>query len=189
MTQKAPSDEAPADLLSKLVEAIRADEVAGLSNVETLISEYPHDPRLQFLRGSLLAGLRRYDEAHDAMAKSIEIAPGYAVARFQLGFLDLTSGDAPSAQLTWAPLLNRPEDDALRLFVEGLEHLIRDEFEQCIAVSTRGIACNTENPVISGDMTLIIQKAREHLAAPQPADESVSATHFLLRQYTSPTKH
>ena len=76
----------------------------GLAATDAALADYPADPRLLFLRGSLLAGLQRYDEARAAIAGAVELAPEFAIARFQLGFLQLTSGAAREAETTWAPL-------------------------------------------------------------------------------------
>jgi len=173
----------PDDRLMAGVEAARDGDETGLAHIEALIGEYPSDPRLHFMRGSMLAGLKRYGEAHEAMGRAIDIAPGFAVARFQLGLLQLSSGDAVAAETTWAPLHALPEESSLRLFVVGLGHLIRDEFEATITTLEQGIALNTENPPMNRDMRLIIDGAREKLGSSGDGDEATSSAHLLLQQY------
>ena len=190
MREPTQNGECPANLISGAVSAVGKDQIRGLAQIESLVLDYPYDARLHFLRGSLLAGLQRYGEAHEAMSRAVKIAPQYAVARFQLGFLELTSGDPAAAEVTWSPLQDLSPDDALRIFVLGLNHLIRDEFGQAIDVLTEGIAKNVENPTISNDMQLIIEKAGEALGAQQSTDEPISSAHLLLQQYASKmTKH
>ncbi|HEX8669688.1 MAG TPA: hypothetical protein VF727_15085 [Allosphingosinicella sp.] len=182
-----------ADLAAAL-EALGRDDAAGLAAVEALAVRYPRDARLHFLAGSVMAGQQRYGEARDRMGRAVALVPGYAVARFQLGLLELSSGDAAAAEAVWLPLEKRPEDDALRLFAAGLRYLARDEFEEAVAHLRRGIANNDEHPLISRDMQMVIDEAEakraEAGAAAEPEAAPISATHLLLQQYAAKsTKH
>jgi tetratricopeptide (TPR) repeat protein len=188
-------DEAcPAAALAEALETLGQDEHGGLTQVELLSARYPRDARLHFLAGSVLAGQQRYADARQRMATAVELAPGYAVARFQLGLLDLSSGDAATAEEVWLPLQERGEEDALRLFAAGLRHLARDQFEEAIDLLRRGIARNEEHPLISRDMQMVIDEAEakraEAGASLEPEPTPLSATHMLLQQYaTKSTKH
>ena len=185
-----PLDECPAAELAAAVDALKNDTDRGLERVEELLDTYGRDARLHFLRGSVLAGMGRFGEAHQAMRAAVDIAPDYAVARFQLGFLEFTSGDAAAATATWQRLQQRQPDDALRLFALGLQSLARDEFAQAVATLELGITRNTENPAMSRDMQLIIDTAREKLGEVSPADEPTSSAHLLLQQSAAKaTKH
>ncbi len=124
------------------------------------------------------------------MAEAVAIAPAYAIARFQLGFLELTSGDAAAAVSTWGPLGQLPQGDPLRLFSQGLQHLARDEFETAIELLERGVAANTEIPALNGDMRLIIDKTNETRVQGPAAEEPMSSAHMLLQQNAAKaTKH
>src|SRR3954470_21434795 len=103
----------PGDVLDALVAQLSQDDDGGLATLAEMLVSWPLDPRLHFLQGSVLAGLQRYEEGRRAMARAVEIAPDYALARFQLGFLDLTSGRALDAVAVWTPLANLPEDEPL----------------------------------------------------------------------------
>lgn len=181
--------ECPAERLSALIADIQADAAQGLDAVFTALADYPADARLHFLQGSLLAGAQRYGEAHDAMRKAVEIAPGFEIARFQLGFLQLTSGDAGAAEETWRPLADLAQAHPLRLFSIGLNHLARDDFAQAIALLKEGIARNTENLPVNRDMGLLLQKAQEALDGPASGNEVTSATDLLLREFGDRTRH
>jgi Flp pilus assembly protein TadD len=190
MAEQASPDTCPADLLAEAIETTRRDDAEGLRRVEVLARDYPRDARLHFLLGSLLAGLGRYGEAHAAMRAAVEIAPGYAIARFQLGFLELTSGDAAAAEATWRPLLELPPTDPLRLFAGGLGHLARDEFAAATDLLAQGMARNTDNPAMNADMQLLIDRMRETQADQARRDEPISVAHLLLRQYVDKsTRH
>jgi tetratricopeptide (TPR) repeat protein len=179
----------PQPQLDDLVAAIRRDEAQGLNRLGALLEEYPRDARLHFLQGSVLAGQQRYAEAHEAIAKAVALAPELWVARFQLGFLELTSGDPGAAEATWAPFERLPQDYYLSLFVHGLRRLMRDEFPETIRLLGAGIQRNVDNPAMNHDMQLIIDTLQVAGPPPDAEAEPVSAAQLLLRQYAGKTRH
>lgn len=173
------------ETLAELLGVAQQDTQSGIAAIEAVLREYPDDPRLHFLKGSLLIGEKRFIAAHSALSNALRLDPGYDLARFQLGFFELTSGEADAAVATWQRLKDLPEDSYLRLFVEGLEHLIADRFEPCIQVLRDGIARNQENLPLNNDMELIIARCQELTSASPGAgkagtEEAVSATSLLL---------
>lgn len=162
-----------------ILEAGNGDEIA---TVDRLLSTYPQDPRLHFLRGSLLAGIGRPIEALAALKKAVDLAPDFTIARFQLGFFQLTSGEAGDALSTWGPLALLPDGHYLRSFVAGLTYLIRDEFPQAVEQLKRGISANDENLPLNRDMQLIIDRIIE--IDRDEEDRTMSATSLLLDQLT-----
>ena len=175
--------------------------VANLSNPDTndvealdqILAQYPDDPRLHFMRGSVLAGMSEHNKAHAALSRAVEIAPEYAIARYQLGFFELTGGEADRALSTWGPLLKAPKDNYLRVFVEGMVHVIRDEFPEAIATFERGIKLNDENPPMNGDIELLMRELKMKMddtgkgGSDDDGDgsETTSATSLLLGQFGS----
>jgi len=87
--------------LQDLVSALEGGATDDIDRTDRLIAEYPEDGRLHFLRGSMLAGIGRSIEALAALRKAVEFAPDMAIARFQLGFFLLTSGEAAEALSVW----------------------------------------------------------------------------------------
>ena len=172
----------PDERLAEALQLAGSDDSAGLARVAALLDDHPGDPRLHFLHGSLLAGAGRFEEARSAMGRSVDIAPDYAIARFQLGLLELSSGDAAAACATLDPLARDEAEAALPLFARGLQSLARDELAAARALLRRGIAVNSEHPLVSRDMELIIAGIDETGAAGGEADQDVSAADFLLRQ-------
>lgn len=177
----------PDDRLQVALAAMQRDDEEGLGELSRLIAVYPLDPRLFFLKGSLLAGTQRYEEGRSEMRRAVEIAPDYALARFQLGFLEFTSGLPVEATQTWAPLLHLEEHSSFRLLALGLNHFARDEFTEAERFIHMGMAGNTEHPLINGDMQLLLDemhaKAAEVEHAPVDGVPQTSAAHQLLQQF------
>ncbi|MFT4025389.1 MAG: hypothetical protein QM676_01110 [Novosphingobium sp.] len=189
-----PADDmlCPAEPLDALVAQLQHDDEGGLARLGELLASWPLDPRLHFLQGSVLAGQQRYDEGRRAMARAVEVAPEYALARFQLGFLDLTSGRALDAIAVWTPLAALPDDEPLRVLAEGLSNLAADQFSEARRLLKRGMELNKANPLVNADMQLILDQI-ENLpdgprpeasrpAAPAEADVPASAVDLLLQQ-------
>jgi tetratricopeptide (TPR) repeat protein len=173
--------------MQELAQAMQADE-DQMERVEALLDEFPEDARLHFLRGSMLIGKGRLIEAHRALSRAVALAPDFDIARFQLGFFQLTSGEAENALETWGRLDRLPDGHYLRKFVEGLRCLIRDEFANTIETLQQGIALNQENPPLNRDMQLIVDQCRPLLAGARTVDESgesASETSLILQQFTN----
>ena len=136
------------------------------------------------MKGSLLAGSGRAIEAHRCMSRAVELAPDYSLARYQLGFFELTSGRPQQALSTWGPLLAEGEESCFRKFVEGMTHLIRDEFPAAIALFEQGMALNRANEPINDDVRLLIGECRR-LQGQNQSDPSPehSATSVILGQF------
>jgi tetratricopeptide (TPR) repeat protein len=171
----------PEGTLREMLEAMAADEAGAAGRLEALLGTYPEDSRLHFLHGSLLAAAGHFGAAQDSIARAIRIAPDYAIARFQLGFLQFTSGDAAAATVTWRPLLERGGGDALRLFVEGLEALAVDDFPGAAERLRRGIAANDVNPPLNADMERLLNEI-EARRSPAEEETPLSLTQLALQQ-------
>ncbi len=181
MTGTCPDGE-----IETLMTALASGAEDGFSQLEMLVSRYPADARLHFLRGSLLIGAGRAIEAHAALSEAVALAPDYAIARFQLGFFELTSGEPARARRSWEPLARQlaPEHYLMR-FTNGLCALIEDRFDAAIAELEAGIAANDENLPLNGDMQLIIAECRKQLGSSE-AEGEASATSLLLGQFATP---
>jgi Flp pilus assembly protein TadD len=178
------------ETLDSLVTAIAAGAKDEIEKTDALIARYPDDARLHFLRGSMLVGIGRSYEALPALKKAVELAPDMAIARFQLGFFLLTSGDPAQALSVWGPLALLPESDYLRTFVGGLTHLIRDEFADATRLLREGIETNQDNPPLNRDMALILGEIERLDADGGSPSGDVSAASMLLGQYApKPTTH
>lgn len=180
------------DAIARLAELANGDDQAGLDEADRLLRTHPADPRLHFLKGSLLAALRHYEAGEAAMAYAVLLAPGYEIARFQLGLLQLSSAKPDAARTTLAPLLDLADDNPLKLFAEGLTLLIGDELAQAIDRLEAGIARNQMNPALNRDMQMLIDETRKGLDAgsDQAEPEPLSSTQQLLQSFAQrQTRH
>ena len=150
----------------------------------------------QFLLGAEFAALGNMDQAEAAFANATLLAPGFPMARYQLGLLQFSSGRAGVALLTWQPLLELPETDPLPHFVRGFAALAQDRFEEALQHYREGLALNTTNRALSSDIEKVvagIHALAPHVApmnaeAPAAAEveaevEAESGNHVLLANY------
>lgn len=190
MGTRQDMDRAPDEDMANLLQMLANSDEGDHSDIDTMLMKFPDDARLHFLKGSTLAGNGRALEAHRSLSRAVEIAPDFAIARFQLGFFELTSGEAGIALETWAPLDTLDGRHYLRYFVEGLRALIADHFADCITALEAGIAVNQENIPLNNDMKLIIDQCSDLVkgAEGDPGEGAMSATALLLHQFDPTTK-
>lgn len=174
----------PDDVLQAVLAEISQDAEQALAHMDELLQLYGGDARLHFLRGSVLAGAERYAEGRVAMRRAVDVAPDYTLARFQLGLLELSMGEATVAQSTWLPLLELPSDNSLNRFVTGLNKMLEGEFASAISLLEEGMALNTELAPMNRDMALMVSEMRSKLEAQPVAEDVESDAHFLLKQYS-----
>ncbi|HEX8611904.1 MAG TPA: tetratricopeptide repeat protein [Telluria sp.] len=157
--------------------ALEADRLgnsgASLSYLKEAVGRADATAPAHLLLGAGYAQLQMYDRAAAEMESALAVDPTFAIARFQLGLLQLTSGDGERAMSTLLPLQELDEQHALHQFGSGLIHLMRNEFAATLACMARGMELNTDNPALNTDMQLIVDKVNalppEALAAAAPA--------------------
>lgn len=179
------SDRCPDDLLAAALVSVDQDSEAGLASISELLSSYGRDPRLHFLRGSLLVS-KAPQAAEAAMSEALKCEPGFAICRFQLGLLQLSSGNPAAAVRTWGPLGSLGESHPLRILALGLRRLSEDRFSEARELLLQGIALNAENEAVNADMQLLL----DELDRRESESEPVSSAHQLLQQsQTRKTMH
>ncbi|WP_172448606.1 tetratricopeptide repeat protein [Caulobacter mirabilis] len=119
-----------------------ADRAKGAAQIQELLAFYPEDPRLHYAAGALLAAERKYEAAMAAMTRSLEIAPHFSQARFQLGLLAIRAGDCARARSALAPLLDLSLDEPLRHLAEGLDHLLAHRLDEAVECLRFGMIVN-----------------------------------------------
>ena len=140
----------------------------------------------QFLLGAEFAALGDMGQAEAAFANATLLAPGFPMARYQLGLLQFSSGRAAIALLTWQPLLDLPATDPLPHFVKGFAALAQDHFEEALHHYQQGLVLNTTNEALSGDIEKVISGIRALVPGTPHAPAATSDApdnHVLLANY------
>jgi len=182
------------DLLREAMAASQSgDSETAIGLLEQLHTRGP-DARAAYLLGAEHAQRGAYDAAEAYLREAARLDPALGTAHLQLGLLLLTQGRVDDAVAAWRGLDPLPETDPLQRFRVGLQHLARDEFPACLAALGDGMAANTANPALNGDMQRIVERVQELLAAVAPAAaDATPADHLFLSAYRSdgggPTRH
>lgn len=152
------------ELLMLAARATRRDETQrALDYVSRALQLQPTNAAALHLRGGLHASLRDYGRALQDFERAVECDPDLGVARFQLGLLHLTSGRITEADAAWQRLDELAESHPLRLFKQGMLHLVRDEFQDCLEALQRGMTANRENQSLNRDMQVIVTRVQAAL--------------------------
>lgn len=140
--------------------------------------------RRRFALASGLAADGRIEEAHAEFAEAVQLAPHWPIARYQFGLLQFSSGRAVAALLTWAPLLNLDESSGFPHFVRGFDALARDDFAQAKSHFRTGLAIQSDNPAVAGDIEKILARI-DHLEAGATVTEAEreEPSHVLVANY------
>lgn len=182
-----PTDPPLSDTLQRALEAsARNDTDAALSLLQQAGAEAPSSALPQFLLAAEFAQLGRIAEAEAAYANAVLLAPDLHIARYELGTLQFTSGRAALALVTWQPLMQLPDSDALKLFVKGYAELAQDAFDAALDWFTRGMAANTANAALNANIRLLvagIEKAKAANSPPDAAAPEPEGSHFLVSNY------
>lgn len=193
MQQDSTDYQAFEDMIHEGLEASRAGNMdRALEKFRDSMVIFPSSGLPHFLSGAELAQGGLLEEAEAAFSAAILLSPTLKMARFQLGLLQYTSGRVNVALLTWAPLADAADTDPVKQFVHGFTALAVDDFEAALAFFRQGIAFNQENPPLSRDMQLvvdrIIQKISPEAASKSPGSDAATANsetdeHVLLANY------
>ena len=155
--------------LDLFAEASAADPSSGL----------PH-----FLIGSEQASAGDFAAAEPALARAVLLAPGFPLARYQLGLLQFTAGRAAVALLTWEPLLALGEHDALPHLVRGFAALAQDAPGEALEHFRAGLACRPDNPALCADIAQVISALEQWQSGSAAPEEDAGAQHVLLSAYS-----
>jgi tetratricopeptide (TPR) repeat protein len=194
MSSNAFSNLDQAELLQLALNASRGnDSATAISYLKEAVSRADCSAIAHYILGAEYAQIKMIDRAVGEMEAAIALDPALSIARFQLGLLCLSSGNAERAASIFAPLSELPVQDPLNRFGAGLQHLIRDEFADALRCLNDGIALNASNAPLNADMQKIIHEI-EALPAPEPspaksedaiANEIDSALrHIMISAYT-----
>jgi tetratricopeptide (TPR) repeat protein len=185
------------ELLALALEATRrGDSGHAMEYLKQAAARADATPEACFLLGSEYAQIGLAEDAFAHLHRAVALAPHYSIARFQLGLLHLTNAQPDEALAVWAPLADLGLEHPLAALRQGLEHLIRDQFVDCIRWLERGIELNIEMPALNADMQKIIEQINAFppesggvTVAKTDADEEPAASHLFLNAYTGGKVH
>jgi tetratricopeptide (TPR) repeat protein len=136
-----------------------------------------------FLIGSEHASAGDFAEAEAAFASAVLLSPSFPLARYQLGLLQFSSQRPALALVTWQPLLELPESDALLHFVRGFGALAQNAFDGALRNFHCGLACDPANPALCADIRQLVESVERLQSSEAGAREEPVAHHVLLSGY------
>ena len=185
-----PDQNPPEDLQSLLEQGIAASNAqepdAALAIFVRCIQVYPYAAEPHLLMAAQHAAHRRFEQAENAFASALLLAPDLHTARYQLGLLQMTCQRAPMALLTWQPLLQLPEDNPIVHFVRGYIALANDDFTAAMKHLESGLTRENENPALAEDIKKVLLKVREIIdqtAGKDMSEAENTGQHVLLSNY------
>ncbi|OXI87192.1 hypothetical protein CFB40_16080 [Burkholderia sp. AU31652] len=169
------------DTMDEIVGIVDRPGSEALELLSAALTHWPDDHRLWFLRGSIYAGDQRRAEARVDFARTVALAPDFAIAHFMLGFVDLLDGHVQNATVRWEALdSEQSEHEELQLFKTGLLALCDDRFDMALDWLKQGIAVNERYPGINAYIASIVA----HIDAfKRDATGDAEDGHLLLAGY------
>ncbi|MBN3815107.1 hypothetical protein G3N57_00115 [Paraburkholderia sp. Se-20369] len=174
MNDTSTSHLCPDGTIRDAIGAMQTDDATAIRLLNDAARLWPNDHRIWFMRGAVHAASYRYDAARADFETSLDLAPAFLIARFMLGFLDLTHGNVPRASDSWQALDMLPEEHTLRVLKTGLLNLANDQFDTAIAQLRAGMASNEAYPLINPYISAVIERLE-----PQAHSEASTTTGIL----------
>jgi predicted Zn-dependent protease len=176
------------ELLRIALDAVNQDSHAdAVSMLKTLLERDPKHVFATYLLAAEHAQLGMMDRAEEGFRRTVQLAPDFPIARFQLGQMHLVKGDASAAKETLAPLAGGPSDKALTHYAMGLIAAANEDAAGAIAHLQAGLAFPQEIPALTGDMSRVIanlQAMGQHGVSPdEAASGPASAAPLFLTGY------
>lgn len=124
--------------------------------LKTALQQEPNNPRVNYFLGAEYAQIGLYERAIERMRVASDADRELLMAPFQAGMLLMTLNRGEEAIESWHKLEWLEPQHPLRLLAIGLEALVRDDFGRCREYLLKGIAGNTSNEPLNGDMRKIL---------------------------------
>lgn len=159
------------------------DSASAIALLKEAVSRPDATAIAHYLLGAEYAQITMYDRAIGEMEAAIALDPGLAMARLQLGMLLLGADLAQRATEILSPLTDLAENNFIRKFGTGLQHLGAGDLSLALTCLVEGIALNETNPALNNDMRNIVGEieSRQSAATPQASEEN---QHVMLAAYT-----
>lgn len=182
----------PEELRAALAASENGDSALALQLFIDAAKALPDSGTPYLLMAAEYAALGEMDKAEAGFAQALLVEPGLAIARYQLGLLQFSSGKTAAALLSWKPLLDLDSNDPLPHLVRGFAALTVDNFEDARRHFESGIEQMAHDCALAKDITMVLQgiekstarqtPAQGRSAEPQRVQDELSS-HVLLSNY------
>ena len=177
------------ELLRIALDALNQDRHGeAVSMLKTLVERDPKHVFGTYLLAAEHMQLGLVDRAEEGFRRTVELAPDFPIARFQLGQLYLVKGDAASARTTLAPVAALPEHVAMSHYAKGLIAAANEDAQSAILALQAGLACEQDPPLLAGDMQRVLDNLRalQGGGVSAPAMPAGAAAPLYLSNYGKP---
>jgi Flp pilus assembly protein TadD len=145
------------ELLRVALDAINQDKHAdAVSMLKTLLERDTKHVFGNYLLAAEHAQLGMMDRAEEGFKKTVDLAPDFPIARFQLGQLYLVKNDSNAAKAVLAPLSELPSGQALSAYAKGLVAAANEDVHEAIAQLQAGLGREQEIPALANDMQRVL---------------------------------
>ena len=163
---------------------------SAIEKLKKALTVTPDDPRLQFLLAAEHAEIGMLDRAKEGLHTTLQLDAKLHPARFQLGLLELMSGNGTAAEEIWQGLEELGPENGMVLYSQALLIAQTEDKDQAIALLKKAIEVETDNPSLRREMEKSLELLRN---APSPASgqstqdgtRTVGDSSDLLKRYES----
>jgi len=177
------------ELLRIALDAINQDHHAdAVAMLKTMIEREPDHVFGTYLLAAEHAQLGLMDRAEEGFERTVQLAPDFPMARFQLGQIFLVKGDGESAKRVLAPLSALPANQALSSYARGLVAAANEDVVGAMNELRAGLACEQEIPALADDMRRVLANLQaigqsESIGRIEPVPAPAAATPMFLSNY------
>ena len=146
-------------------------------------------PRRYNILAAEYAEIGMMDRAIAGIKEALKVDATLWTAHLQLGLAHLTLNQMDDARIAWEPLKKLEETDPLRLFSEGLTHLLDEDIAATREKLLEGIRLNNSNPALSNDMQGILDNFTAMTTPTETVTDSASdhSKHLVADAYKTST--
>lgn len=158
-----------------------------IEKLQAAAEQHPNDARPLLLLAAEFMHIGKLDKAEATYTIALGRAPDFAIARFQLGLLQFSSGRSSMAIVTWSRLDALADDHYLKLFKTGFLTMGAGNYDEALKLFQTGIKANSENPPLNHDIQKVIQKLQNDHALNALESEAIkpsaNESHLLVSAY------
>jgi len=174
------------ELLRIALDAINQDKHAeAVSMLKTLLERDSKHVFGTYLLAAEHAQLGMMERAEEGFVKTVELAPDFPMARFQLGQLYIVKNDMNAAKTLLAPLTQLPAGQALSCYAKGLTAAANEEANEAIIQLQAGLACEQEIPALAQDMQRVLNNLLALTGGDELAQSASKTTAAAAPMYLS----